>query len=315
MSQHLFRLLGISSTPVSHTEKLVSALGGFVAIFSIYYLSLKFADPMASGVLVASMGASAVLLFAVPHGQLSQPWPVIGGHMVSAFIGICCTKLLGHSVVSAALAVGVSIGVMYYLRCIHPPGGATALSAVIGGSSIDTLGFNYLLTPVLLNVVIILAVALIFNAFFYWRRYPAYISTKKSTMPPSTTDKRAGISHEDFVYALSEIDSFIDVNEHDLIKIYELATQKSQSSVLLPQDLQTGTFYSNGKYGDEWSVRQIVDRSPSSEKSEEVVIYKVVAGDGRRTSAYCTQKEFLRWARYRVIRDEENWKRLDAGES
>ena len=73
---------------------------------------------------------------------------------------------------AAALAVALAIGAMHYLNCIHPPGGATALSAVIGGDAIHQLGFQYVLTPVLLNVIIVLIVAILFNYPFHWRRYP-----------------------------------------------------------------------------------------------------------------------------------------------
>jgi CBS-domain-containing membrane protein len=64
---------------------------------------------------------------------------------------------------------------MHYLNCLHPPGGATALSAVIGGQAVHQLGYQYLLTPVLLNVVTLLLIAIVFNYPFRWRRYPLSI--------------------------------------------------------------------------------------------------------------------------------------------
>jgi CBS-domain-containing membrane protein len=118
------------------------------------------------------MGASAVLLFAVPHGALSQPWPVLGGHVISALIGVSCAKFIPLPLLAAAFSVALAIGAMHYLNCIHPPGGATALSAVIGGDAIHQLGFQYVLTPVLLNTIIVLIVAILFNYPFHWRRYP-----------------------------------------------------------------------------------------------------------------------------------------------
>lgn len=101
------------------------------------------------------MGASAVLVFAVPHGKLSQPWALFAGQLSSAFVGVSCYILVPNLFLAAGLAVGLAIGVMHVLRCIHPPGGATALVAVVGTSQIHTLGFEYLLTPVLLNTLII----------------------------------------------------------------------------------------------------------------------------------------------------------------
>ena len=148
--------------------------------------------------LVASMGASAVLLFAVPHGPLSQPWAVLGGHLVSAVVGVACTKVIAQPMLAAPVAVGLAIGTMHYLRCIHPPGGATALSAVVGGETVHQLGFHYVLTPVLLNATIILLVALLFNYPFPWRRYPLALAQRPAAAVPASaeTDARAGLYDE-----------------------------------------------------------------------------------------------------------------------
>jgi CBS-domain-containing membrane protein len=309
----LYEVLGITQTPVSHAEKIVSAVGGFVAIFCIYYISQLLVGPVAGVIIVASMGASAVLLFAVPHGQLSQPWPVIGGHLLSAVIGVSCAKLIPHAVLAASLAVGSSIAVMYYLRCVHPPGGATAISAVIGGDAVHELGYQFVLTPILLNVIIVLFVAVTFNYLFRWRRYPVFLRDRQLSkqVPPSSSSASSQIDHEDFVYALSEIDSFIDINEHDLLRIYDIVTRKTQTHVFTPDKIVVDGYYSNGKYGEDWSVRHIVDESPGKNGDEDIVVYKVVAGQGRRSSGYSSRSDFLRWAKHQVVRDEENWKRLD----
>ncbi len=308
----LFSLLGIEQAPVSHTERLVSAIGGFIAILLIILISQWMLGTIGSAVIIASMGASAVLLFAVPHGPLSQPWPLIGGHIISAVIGISCAKIITNDVVAASLAVGIAIGTMYYLKCIHPPGGATALSAVIGGSTTDQLGYQFVITPVLLNVIVILVVAVLFNYLFSWRRYPALLHRLKSkTQINVTPEIYSGISHEDFVYALSEIDSFVDISEDDLLRIYDLATRKSQETSFSSENLTVGHFYSNGQFGDNWSVRQLVDESPNKNSEKDIVIFKTVAGKNRRKSGYSTRAEFLRWAKHQVIRDEDNWKRLE----
>ena len=308
----IYDVLGITQTPVSHAEKLVSALGGFVAIFCIYYISQLSVGPVAGAIIVASMGASAVLLFAVPHGQLSQPWPVIGGHLLSAVIGVSCAKLIPNDVLAASLAVGLAIAVMYYLRCIHPPGGATAISAVIGGDAVHELGYQFVITPILLNVIIVLFVGIAFNYLFHWRRYPAFLRDRQLSKQPAPSPSSASsqIAHEDFVYALSEIDSFIDINEHDLLRIYDIVTRKTQAHVFTPDKIVVGGYYSNGKYGEDWAVRHIVDESPGKDGDEDIVIYKVVAGKGRRSSGYSSRSEFLQWAKHQVVRDEENWKRL-----
>lgn len=140
--------LGVGANPVSHLEKIISGIGGFLAIFSIIYISSLYVGAEEAVYIVPSMGASAVLLFAVPHSALGQLWNVIGGHLISAAIGVACAQWLPGGGIAAAASVGLAIGVMYYARCIHPPGGATALAAVIGGPNIHALGYEYILTPI-----------------------------------------------------------------------------------------------------------------------------------------------------------------------
>lgn len=217
----LLHLLGIEFSQVSHAERLLSALGGFVGIAGIL-LVCQWTELQGPGhwMIVASMGASAVLLFAVPHGALSQPWPVVGGHLLSALAGVACQQLLaGWPLLAAAVAVGLSIGLMHYLRCLHPPGGATALTAVIGGDAVHALGYGYALVPIGLNLAVILALALLFNAPLRWRRYPVAWARSRNPAP----DHYLTLQHEDLVAALRQIDSFIDVDEDDLRLIFSLA--------------------------------------------------------------------------------------------
>jgi CBS domain-containing membrane protein len=303
--------LGIELTPVSHTEKLVSALGGFAGIVSVLFITRYFVGS-GSALIVASMGASAVLLFAVPHGTLAQPWPVFGGHVLSACIGVTCTSVIPQPFLAASLAVGLATGVMYYLRCIHPPGGATALSAVVGGESVHALGYQFVITPVLLNVLVILIVAVLFNYLFAWRRYPASLASRR-TQPPDRTAGRAHyrpIAHEDLVYALSQIDSFVDISEDDLLRIYAIATGKERQRRFDPARILPGHYYSNGQQSDNWAVRQIVDASPGRDPERDMVVYKVVAGAGRRGSGVLTRAEFADWAREELLRDGDDWKRV-----
>lgn len=144
-------------------EALVSGVGGCLAIAVVVLVCRRFVGSEGAGLLVASMGASAVLLFALPNGPLSGPWAVVGGHVLSAVVGVICAALVTDSLLAAAIAVGAAIGVMQLMRCVHPPGGATALSAVVGGSSVHALGMQYVLTPVLLNAAVIVTVAAAFN--------------------------------------------------------------------------------------------------------------------------------------------------------
>jgi len=316
MRDKIFKYLGVELYHVSHTEKLVSALGAFLGILLIFYTSNYFISGTASHLIVASMGASAVLLFAVPHGRLSQPWSLIGGHLISALIGVSCAMLIPDTFIAASVAVGLSVGAMYYLHCIHPPGGATALSAVVGGAEIQQMGYQFLLTPVLINVLVILCVAVFFNYFLKWRRYPTSQAIKPTAISSGSDDLSSeytygSITHEDFVYALSEFESYIDISENDLLSIYELVTKRHSRTAINYQELVPGHFYSNGAHGDLWSVRAIVDWTEANKSGEEELIYKTVAGANRRSTGVMTKNEFSRWAKHEVVRDEGNWHRVD----
>lgn len=229
INKTLLRYMGVDLNPGTHHEKFISVIGGCIGIFVVIIISNWLIGVEGAVYIIPSMGASAVLVFAVPHSPLAQPWNVIGGHIISAGVGVICAQLIPLDSIAAALSVGLAIGAMYYARCIHPPGGATALAAVVGGVPIQTLGFEYIITPVLVNTVTILLVALLFNYLFKWRRYPSSLTLKNQGVISAKEDY-APISHADLVYALSEIDSFIDVTEEDLLKIYQLATGRKVSA-------------------------------------------------------------------------------------
>ena len=221
--------IGLNRRVVSHRERLITSLGGFFGILGVYFVSASLLDAQGASLIVASMGASAVLLYAVPHSALAQPWNVMAGHLVSAVIGVSCARFIPDTLLAAALSVGCAILAMHYLRCIHPPGGATALSAVIGGPAVHALDYAYVLQPVLINCIIILTIAIVFNALFDYYRYPT--SLAKSTRQTSRHDAHyPPIEHADLVYALSQIDTIVPVSEQDLLSIYELATGRRNES-------------------------------------------------------------------------------------
>lgn len=315
MRQALLKLLPLlapDGASASHTERVVSAVGGFIGILLVYLVSRMFFEAHSTALIVASMGASAVLLFAVPHGQLSQPWALIGGHTVSALIGITCYRWIPDPALSGACAVALAIGAMYYLRCLHPPGGATALTAVAGGNEIHALGYYFVVTPVLMNVAAILIAAVAVNYFFAWRRYPVALAARPRTHTAVTnnTDEVEGeLTHSDLAYALRKLGSFVDVTEQDLATIYALASEHAHQAHLNPAEIKRGRAYSNGRYADQWAVRQVVDESSKGVGDKDLVIYKVVAGKGRRTSGLCTRAQFAQWARYEVVLNENSWQK------
>ncbi len=208
-------------------EKILSGLAGFGGIALVMWVSSHYLAPRDLPWVVASMGASAVLFFAVPLGPLSQPWNFVGGHLISGFIGVTIARLVPDIVLASALAVSLAITVMYFTRCLHPPGGATALSAVVGSEQIHQLGYHYLLTPVLLNVVVMLAWALLINNLLPRRYYPntlrAFLEASRHTPGEDRIEAVASISREDLRSALREMDEFIDVSEDDLSRIFQLS--------------------------------------------------------------------------------------------
>ncbi|HEX8914920.1 MAG TPA: HPP family protein [Humisphaera sp.] len=226
MTSRALALLGIELTPNNHPEKLLSGLGGFAALVVLSAATAWLVGPAAAMPVVASMGASAVLLFAAPHGPLSQPWPVAMGHVLSAAVGVACARWIPVPAVAGAAAVGLSITAMYYARCIHPPGGATALTAVLGGAAVRDLGFAYVLMPVGLNVVLILAVAVAFNAPFRWRRYPAALAHRRAAAAATS------LRREDWSHALREIGSMADVTEDELATLHALAARHAKARLV-----------------------------------------------------------------------------------
>lgn len=314
---HELRLLfGIERNTTSHGEKLISALGAFLGIVSVYWATRwcfpqGFMHTAGTLIMVTSMGATAVLLFAVPQGALSQPWSVIGGHLLSAIVGVCCQQWFPDQTWTPALAVGLAVGVMHYARCMHPPGGATALAAVIGGAEIYRLGFGYLVFPIGINVASILLMALVFNAFFPWRRYPAHLARRKIAKPAVASERQFELTQEDFSAAMEQLNSYVDITSENLTQLLELAKQHAEKNITHPEQIVAGHFYSNGKLGNLWSVRQVVDAADNALASKDQVIYKIVAGDGGYATGICLRSEFQRWARYEVKPQANgHWKKV-----
>ena len=313
LSSH--RFWGAQPSTVSHLEKWVSTLGAFIGIYLVYLISRQFISFESTMLVVASMGATAVLLFAVPHGALSQPWPLVGGHLVSAIVGVTCARYISDPFVAGAAAVSLAICGMHYLRCIHPPGGATALTAVAAGPALHSLGYAYVLMPVMLNVAVMLAVALSFNYLFHWRRYPVGWARSAEDEPVEEPAEVEGemVTQDDLLWALRSINSYIDVAEEDLGRIYARAMRHhAEARHLKAEQVQVGHCYSNGEYGPHWSVRQVVSGHDGEGRPDEEIGYVVVAGDGRQEDGRCTREAFAHWARYEVYRNENSWQKIGA---
>ena len=316
ISQWLSRFFGTNKT--GHLEKWVSGLGGLAGMLAVIIINNHIIGSNGVVLVVASLGASAVLLFAVPHGPLSQPWPVLGGHTVSAIIGVACAQWIPDTVLAGSLAVAISIGAMHYLLCLHPPGGATALTAVVGGESFHSLGYEYVFTPVLISAVTIIIIAIVFNYPFAQRRYPASWknSSNNQELPISTSthieDDR--LTRDDLETALKSMNRTIDISAHDLEQIYRTAKQQSQSATIDPLKIKVGQCYSNGHYGSFWQVREIIDMPQEVKSSTDKVIYRIVAGKNLYKTGSATVDDFSQWARYEVFLNEGTWLRIEKNE-
>lgn len=215
-----------SSTPLSTGEKLRSSLAAFIAILAVGYLSSWFIQGVGLVALVASMGASAVLLFAVPHSPLAQPWPLVGGTLISACVGVTCASFIPVLWIAAAAAVALSILLMLSTHSLHPPGGAVALLAVLGGEGIRAEGYGFVLEPVGLNVLLILVAALVINNLLPGHRYPARAASRidrKHRHQDLTPLSRLGLDRGDLHGALRDLDIYLDISEDDLVQVYDRA--------------------------------------------------------------------------------------------
>jgi CBS domain-containing membrane protein len=212
------RLIWPEASPVSLQERLRAATGALVGIFvtgMVAGLLIGFDSTLP--LLIAPMGASAVLLFAVPASPLAQPWSIIGGNSVAAFVGVTVALLIRDPLLASALAVSIAIAAMMMLRCLHPPSGAIALTAVLGGPSIQALGYGFMLWPVLGNSLALLLLALAFNNLT-GRSYPHAL--KAAAAGHGTSDpapmRRIGFRSEDLDEVLKDYDEVLDIDRDDL---------------------------------------------------------------------------------------------------
>ena len=210
---------------VSLNERLLGCLGVGVGLLFSGWLCGELLGS-ASPWLIAPMGASSLLLFAVPASPLAQPWSVLGGNLLSALVGVSCAEFLGHSWEVAALAGGLATASMFALRCLHPPGGAVALTAVLAGPEIAKLGYAFALYPVGLNSLGLLLIALLFNNALR-RRYPhvpispGNVHHTRDPLPR----ERLGFTAEDLDAVLEARGELLDINREDLQAVL-LATEE-----------------------------------------------------------------------------------------
>ncbi len=177
MTGFLLKIKGGAKSPpgVGITEIIWSWLGSSLGIALCGYLSAKYFEPRDMSLIIGSFGASAVLVYAAIKSPLAQPRNLLGGHILSGIVGVLCFKFFGGTIwLASAMSVSLAIVVMLFTKTLHPPGGATALIAVIGGKKVHDLGFLYAAIPVGLGAVILLIIALVVNNLSKSRKYPEY---------------------------------------------------------------------------------------------------------------------------------------------
>lgn len=292
--QRTLHLVGWPHVSYRANEQALASLGGMLSILLILLATGGLLGTQAALLIVPSLGASAVLIFAVPHSPLTQPWAVFGGHVLSAVVGVTCYRFVPAPMLAAALAVGLAIGGMHLARCIHPPGGATALTAVIGGESVHALGYSYALTPVAINCLIILLVGYLFNCAFPWRRYPASLMHYRH--PARKPDGWSAISEAHIEAAMARLNVVIDIGPEELGEVIEQALEiaREDAAHALPA-VQLGHIYCNDLAGPQWSVRQVVDERPSSNPENDLVVYQILEGVRKGRFGSCTRREFAQW--------------------
>lgn len=171
---HKWRGTTAGAPPRVHSDEVFwSWIGALIGIALLAWIGKHYFSPQNLPFLIGSFGASAVLLYGAPRSPLAQPRNLIGGHLISALIGVLCWQLFSAwPAFAQALAVATAIAAMHVTRTLHPPGGATALIATLGSPEIQALGFWYALMPATLGPLILLLVALLVNNLPKTRRYP-----------------------------------------------------------------------------------------------------------------------------------------------
>ena len=179
LSKNLKRQVRISryiiykETQIDFKEQFWSFIGAFFGIGIISFIQSFYFTKFENIFLIGSFGASSVLIFGAIQSPLAQPRSFIGGQLISAFIGVSVLKFMPDIIwINAPLVVATSIIVMQITKTLHPPGGATALIAIIGTEKIKALGYFYIISPVLSGSLILLIIALIFNNITKHRKYP-----------------------------------------------------------------------------------------------------------------------------------------------
>ncbi|MBX3505928.1 MAG: HPP family protein [Parvibaculum sp.] len=203
--------------PVSGRERLRVSIGVMLGLLLTGTVSAA-AIGLGTGLplLIAPMGASAILLFAVSTSPLAQPWAIVGGNALAAAVGVACADFIPYPVLACAVAAGLSIALMMVMRCLHPPSGAVALTAVLGGPEIHALGYWFVLWPVVIDSLVMVVVAYVYNNLT-GRPYPHRPAEGKDRSTADTPPlARLGVTAQDLSDILKAHDQVIPVDPGDI---------------------------------------------------------------------------------------------------
>ena len=211
--------------PATHIERLRASIGACAGIALTGLMSTAWlGSANALPLLIAPMGASAVLLFGVPASPLAQPWSIIGGNLVAALIGVTAAHWIASPLVAAAVAVGAALVVMSSLRCVHPPSGAVALTAVLGGPHIVALGYGFVCVPVGLNSLLLTLGAIAYNNAT-GRSYPHHAHVPAHPHPPIA---RLSLTPDELDEVLTDYGETIDISRDDLEVLFQELLGRAQ---------------------------------------------------------------------------------------
>jgi CBS domain-containing membrane protein len=235
---------------VDTSERWRAIVGALLGIVITAILCRLCASSPTAIWLVAPLGASAVLVFAVPASPLAQPWSVVGGNTISALIGVLCVHLIDDPALAAGVAVATAILSMFALRCLHPPGGAAALLAVLTHAS----SFDFVLFPVLTNSVLLVMVGIIYNTAT-GRRYPHSQWVERTNNTPTSR-----FSSADLDDVLKRYNQVLDVPRdelEDILHMAEMNAMERRMSELRCEDIMTREVFTV-EYGtdlqDAWAL-------------------------------------------------------------
>lgn len=249
-----------STAGIPLIERVKVSLAAFITLFLVTIISQYLQDSKESAVLLASMGASAVIIFALPSSPLGKPWNFSVSHILGCLVGFAMTYMLTNLALMAALSVASILMLMYIFECIHPPAAATALVPVIASQN-GSVNPHILLAVALNLIVFIIASEILKRTIFYRNKPKSNLLYDPIHLHKDKTPlQRMGLQSEDLRRAVNSFDSVLDVNEQDLERIYQQAQQhayRRRSGEVLSRDIMSKDLITVSKdttLGNAWKL-------------------------------------------------------------